>query len=61
MMYVTCCIIFNWFVVLGWLKSLTVFQHVKIAVAIVATSIIEAKTTQVDNLVLPLVMYTILI
>ncbi|XP_049821619.1 dolichol kinase [Aethina tumida] len=45
----------------GWLKSLTVVQHVKIAVAIVATSIIEAKTTQVDNLVLPLVMYTILI
>lgn len=34
---------------------------VKIIVGIVVTSIVEAKTDQVDNLVLPLIMYTIVV
>ncbi|CAH0558934.1 unnamed protein product [Brassicogethes aeneus] len=46
---------------LDWIRNMTTFLYIKTAVAILLTSIVEAKTTQVDNLVLPLIMYIILI
>jgi dolichol kinase len=43
------------------LKLPTTKDHVKTVVAIIMTSILEAKTDQVDNLALPFVMYLVLI
>ncbi|CAH1112968.1 unnamed protein product [Psylliodes chrysocephalus] len=43
------------------IRPLSSYDSVKILSAIVVTSLVEAKTTQVDNLALPLVMYIILI
>ncbi|CAG9859146.1 unnamed protein product [Phyllotreta striolata] len=43
------------------IQSLSTYDSVKLFAAIGITSLIEAKTSQVDNLVLPLVMYIILI
>ncbi|KAJ8960605.1 hypothetical protein NQ318_013897 [Aromia moschata] len=45
----------------GCLEYLSLEQSIKLYLAVFVTSIVEAKTTQVDNLVLPLVMYIILI
>ncbi|XP_044259608.1 dolichol kinase [Tribolium madens] len=45
------------FVYLDYVKLVTPVQYVKTVSAIVITSIVEAKTDQVDNLVLPFVMY----
>jgi hypothetical protein len=44
-----------------FLKLPTTKDHVKTVVAIIMTSILEAKTDQVDNLALPFVMYLVLI
>ncbi|RZC43221.1 dolichol kinase, partial [Asbolus verrucosus] len=44
-----------------FLKFHSTMLYVKVIMAITVTSLIEAKTDQIDNLVLPLVMYIILI
>ncbi|CAH1373437.1 unnamed protein product [Tenebrio molitor] len=48
-------------IILDVLKLPTTKDHVKTVVAIIMTSILEAKTDQVDNLALPFVMYLVLI
>ncbi|KYB29183.1 dolichol kinase [Tribolium castaneum] len=45
------------FVYLDYVKLVTSVQYVKTVSAVIVTSIVEAKTDQVDNLVLPFVMY----
>lgn len=45
----------------GLLSHLSSEAVLKIVVAVVVGSFVEAKTTQIDNLVLPLVMFIILI
>ncbi|CAH1119357.1 unnamed protein product [Phaedon cochleariae] len=45
----------------GFLPDLVPETSFRILLAIITSSIVEAKTTQVDNLVLPLIMYIILI
>ncbi|KAJ8985328.1 hypothetical protein NQ317_008358 [Molorchus minor] len=45
----------------GCLAPLTMEYGIKLFTAIIIGSYVEAKTTQVDNLVLPLVMYIIII
>ncbi|XP_066245349.1 dolichol kinase [Euwallacea similis] len=46
---------------IGLLTQVTTVVIVKIVLSITITSIVEAKTSQIDNLVLPLIMYIILV
>ncbi|CAH1285331.1 unnamed protein product [Diabrotica balteata] len=45
----------------GFIQIISSTDALRLFVAIVITSVVEAKTTQVDNLVLPFIMYIILI
>lgn len=43
-----------------FLSDLSFRIDIKVYAAIVITSLVEARTDQIDNLVLPLIMYSIL-
>lgn len=50
----------NTFLLLGFIMDVKQLSLVKIFVAVLLSSVAEAITTQVDNLVLPLIMYIVL-
>ncbi|KAK9881932.1 hypothetical protein WA026_018126 [Henosepilachna vigintioctopunctata] len=46
---------------LGYIINMDILLMLRVSVATIVTSIIEAKTDQIDNAILPLIMYIILI
>ncbi|XP_066145021.1 dolichol kinase isoform X2 [Euwallacea fornicatus] len=46
---------------IGLLPQMTTEVVVRIVLSIIVTSVVEAKTSQIDNLILPLIMYVILV